>query len=72
VDAIVLSTARMQQAASGLDASAAATAVALAAFANTLFKMGVGCLTGSPEFRRAMLPGFLLICAACLGPAFWF
>ncbi len=70
VDAIVLSTARMQQTAAGLTASSAAVAVALAAFANTLFKMGVCWFSGSPEFRRAMLPGFLLITAACLGQVF--
>lgn len=72
VDAIVLSTARLQQAAGGIDSATAAIAVALAALSNTVFKMGVCWFSGSPEFRRALIPGFLLICAACLAPVFWF
>jgi uncharacterized membrane protein (DUF4010 family) len=72
VDAVVFSTARMHHISAGLDSHTASVSIALAAAANTLFKAGVCWFSGAPALRRAVLPGFLLICAVCLGTAFLF
>jgi uncharacterized membrane protein (DUF4010 family) len=72
VDAVVFSTARMHHLSSGLDGHTASVSIALAAASNTLFKAGVCWFSGSPALRRAVVPGFLLVCAACLGAAFLF
>jgi uncharacterized membrane protein (DUF4010 family) len=72
VDAVVLSTARMQQGAVRIDAHAASIAVALAAVANTVFKAAICWFSGGSRFRRAILPGFIGMTAACLAGAFLF
>jgi uncharacterized membrane protein (DUF4010 family) len=72
VDAVVLSTAQMQHGSAGLNAHAASIAVALAAVANTLFKAAVCWIAGFPGFRRALVPGFVAMTAACLAGAFLF
>lgn len=72
VDAVVLSTAQMQQGSAGLNTHAASVAIALAAVANTLFKAAICWITGWPGFRKAVLPGFLAMTVACLAGAFLF
>lgn len=72
VDAVVLSTAQMQHGSAGLNTHAASIAVALAAVANTLFKASVCWIAGWPGFRKALVPGFLTMIAACLAGAFLF
>jgi uncharacterized membrane protein (DUF4010 family) len=72
VDAVVLSTAQMQRGSAALDARSASIAIALAASANTLFKAAVCGFTGSPGFRKAMIPGFISMIAACIAAAFLF
>jgi uncharacterized membrane protein (DUF4010 family) len=72
VDAVVLSTAQMQHGSAGLNAHAASIAISLAAVANTLFKAAVCWIAGGAGFRKAVLPGFLAMTAACLAGAFLF
>jgi uncharacterized membrane protein (DUF4010 family) len=72
VDAVVLSTAQMQHGSTGLDTHTASIAVALAAVANSLFKAGICWASGLPGFRKAVLPGFLAMTAACFAGAFLF
>ena len=47
--------------AAGLDPSIAARCIVLAAVANTLVKGSIVMFTGSPQLKRAVLPGFILI-----------
>lgn len=63
VDAISFTMARMAEE-GGVQASSAANAVLLAVLANTLLKGGVSVSLGSPELRRVLLPGILLMLAA--------
>lgn len=63
VDAISFTMSRMAGE-GGVEAAAAANAVLLAALANTLLKGGVSASLGSPELRRSLLPGMLLMLAA--------
>jgi uncharacterized membrane protein (DUF4010 family) len=60
VDAISFSMSRMARE-GGVAASAAANAVLLAALANTLLKGGISIPVGSPELRRVLLAGMILM-----------
>lgn len=61
VDAIALSMVDLTTASNSLDLTVAARAVMLAALSNTLFKGGFALTSGSPELRRALWPGLVLI-----------
>jgi uncharacterized membrane protein (DUF4010 family) len=63
VDAISFSMTRMAGV-GGVAADSAAHAVLLAALANTLLKGGMTLLLGSPELRRATVPGLSLMLLA--------
>lgn len=65
VDAISFSMTRMA-AEGGVIAAAASQAVLLAALANTLLKGGMSLFLGSPELRRATVPGLALMVGAGL------
>ncbi|HSF17589.1 MAG TPA: MgtC/SapB family protein [Vicinamibacteria bacterium] len=70
VDAITLSMAELSLREGGLDPAVASRAITLAAMANTGVKAGIVLVTGSPEIKRAVVPGFLLILSTGLGAAF--
>jgi uncharacterized membrane protein (DUF4010 family) len=44
--------------------------IVIAAMANTLFKGGYALTIGSPELRKALWPGLVLVLAVALGVAF--
>jgi uncharacterized membrane protein (DUF4010 family) len=70
VDAITLSMAQLSASAGGLDLSTASLAIVLATMSNTIVKGSIVMLAGSKSLRPTILPGFLLILATGLGPAF--
>ena len=70
VDAITISVSQLSNAPAGLALATAATAIVLAAMANTVAKGTIVLTGGSRSLRRAMLPGLLLILAAGIGLAF--
>ena len=70
VDAITLTMAELSQPGGEVTTGVASTAVTLAAMSNTVVKAGIVFSTGSPQLRKVVLPGFLLILAAGLGATF--
>jgi uncharacterized membrane protein (DUF4010 family) len=70
VDAITLSMAELSQPGGDVEVGVASRAVTLAAMSNTVIKAGIVLSTGSPNLKKAMLPGFLLILEAGLGASF--
>ena len=70
VDAIALSVAGMSANAGQLSLNIAARAIVLAGLANTLLKGGVAMTIGSPELRRAIWPGTLLMIVVVTGLLF--
>jgi uncharacterized membrane protein (DUF4010 family) len=72
VDAVVLVITRLILNAEELSMRAASNAIVLGAVANTLFKEAIVLTGGTAGLRRAVLPGFLLMTAACLIAAFLF
>jgi uncharacterized membrane protein (DUF4010 family) len=70
VDAISFSMAKLSRAAGGLDLSIAARAIVIAATANTVVKGGIVLISGVPQLKRAVLPGFILMLAVGAGLAF--
>ena len=69
VDAITLSMSELSLS-GGLELTTAARAIVLAAMSNTVVKGGIVLLSGGPELRRVLLPGFLLILVTGVGVAF--
>jgi uncharacterized membrane protein (DUF4010 family) len=69
-DAVTLSMARLSGVGGGLGLRTGARAIVIGAMANTLTKAGIVLVTGSPQLRRALLPGALLILLAGTGVAF--
>lgn len=69
-DAVTLSMAQLSGGSRGLSLTTGARAIVIGAMANTLAKGGIVLVTGSPQLRRAILPGVLLILAAGIGVAF--
>ena len=69
-DAVTLSMAQLSGVRGGLSVRTGARAIVIGAMANTLAKGGIVLVTGSPQLRRAILPGVLLILAAGIGVAF--
>jgi uncharacterized membrane protein (DUF4010 family) len=69
VDAITLSVAELSRA-GGLELSAGARAIVLAAMSNTVVKGGIVLSSGSGSLRRALLPGFVLMLVAGVGVVF--
>jgi uncharacterized membrane protein (DUF4010 family) len=65
VDAITLSLADLSRSGE-LGAMTASRGILLAAISNTAVKSGIVLSTGSPGFRRIMLPGVLVLLGACL------
>lgn len=72
VDAIALSIIDLANTADGLELSTASRAIILAALSNTAAKGGIVLTTGTPELRRALWPGFLLMIVTGLSVAFIF
>jgi uncharacterized membrane protein (DUF4010 family) len=68
VDAITLTMAELT-ANEGLDLGVGALAVVLAIVSNTLVKGGMALTGGSPPYRKAILPGAVLVLLATLGLA---
>jgi uncharacterized membrane protein (DUF4010 family) len=64
VDAIAFSMAKLSRGAEGVSPLIAGRAVVLAAVANTFLKGSIILFSGSPELRRHMLPGFIIMMAA--------
>ena len=63
VNAITLSLADLAQSGGELAPVVAERGILIAAGANTLFKGGMVLATGSPELRRAVAPGYVLLIA---------
>jgi uncharacterized membrane protein (DUF4010 family) len=68
VDAITLSMAELA-ATGGLEVEVGALAVVLAVVSNTVVKGAVALFGGSASFRRAVVPGFVLVLVVTLGLA---
>lgn len=68
VDAITLSVAELTRDPESLALSTGARAIVLAVVSNTVVKSGIVAATGSPELRRAVVPGLglILVTAALL------
>lgn len=62
VDALTVSMCR--SAMNGMGPTLAAEGIAIGILANTVLKFGVALAVGSPRFRRAVAPGFLMLGAA--------
>jgi len=70
VDAITLSMAELSRPGGEVEVEVASRAVTLAAMSNTVVKAGIVFSTGSPQLKKAVLPGFLLMLGAGLGASF--
>jgi uncharacterized membrane protein (DUF4010 family) len=68
VDAISFSMAKLSR--GGLDMAVAARAIVIAATANTIVKGGIVAVSGTPQLRHAVLPGFILMVATGITLAF--
>ncbi|MDE3054109.1 MAG: DUF4010 domain-containing protein [Gemmatimonadota bacterium] len=62
VDALTVSMCR--SALNGMGPSLAAEGIAVGILANTAVKFGIAMVVGSPRFRRAVAPGFLMLAGA--------
>ncbi|MGB9464291.1 MAG: MgtC/SapB family protein [Candidatus Acidiferrum sp.] len=69
VDALVVSIVR--DAGGQLPLTAAARAIAIGVFANTLLKLSIGVLIGAKQFRRVVLLGLLAVALACAVSLAW-
>lgn len=70
VNAISLSLVDLFKSPGGISLTTASRAIVLAGISNTTVKGGIVLTTGTPELRRALWPGFLLMIGAGLGVAF--
>jgi uncharacterized membrane protein (DUF4010 family) len=70
VDAISLSLVNLFKDPNGIGLAIASRAIVLASLSNTAVKGGIALTTGTPELRRAIWPGFLLMIGTGLGVAF--